>query len=80
MSIDWNILGPVMEDGVYFGMSHDDYLAALWKVYSAGKDAAQTDGIKAQLDNVKVRNDEEVSVGMLNDTDISERLRKWSRD
>ncbi len=56
-------------------------LGAFWKVYAAGKTAARVEGMQEQLDNVKDRNDVEVGVGLLNDSDISEQLRnKWQRD
>jgi len=56
-------------------------LAALAKVYLAGKNAARVEGLENQLDNVKVRNDVENQVRRAGPDAVHDELRdKWTRD
>lgn len=55
-------------------------LAALWKVYSAGKNAARVEGLETQIKNTKERNDVENDIGRASADDISKRLQQWTRD
>ena len=55
-------------------------LGTLWKVYSAGKDAARVEGLKDELRDVETHNAIENDVERASEPELTERLRKWRRD
>ncbi len=56
-------------------------LAALWRVYAAGKNAARLEGLERTLDNVGAKDKTDETIDRLPDGDVTGRLRdKWSRD
>jgi hypothetical protein len=65
----WAILGAILA-----------VLAALWKVYSAGKTAARVEGMEKQIKNVETRNNVESDVRRATPDDLSKRLSEWTRD
>ena len=55
-------------------------LAAIWRVYAAGKNAARVEGLETELKNVDTRNKVEDSVARAPISDIDKRLQPWTRD
>jgi hypothetical protein len=50
------------------------------RVWSAGRKSAQVDGLKNQLDNVKVRNETDAAIERATPGERERLRRKWERD
>ena len=55
-------------------------IGLLFGVYRSGRKSAQVDGMKNQLENVKVRNEVEQDVATSDPDSKRERLQQWTRD
>lgn len=55
-------------------------LAAVAKIFYAGKKAAQVDGMKEQLQNVQTRDKVDIAVGTATDPERDRMRAKWQRD
>lgn len=65
---------------IAFGIVAGAVIVVAWRIFAAGKNAAQTEHLKDRLEAVRKKRKAEDQVNALDDDAVDRELRKWMRD